>query len=265
MRKSYAERHGLVNNQQANDGKPRKKRELKASIDLVRQEMESLFKQKLITSDKLSEMVNSVFRAACPEYEGCNISVEGQGMITCDIFFTERAGDVSFGDGKIKILRRRDDKTDRSSYSIIEQYNNRNRIARVYELTDEGKDALSEFVSRNFFIGDRLQSNVDWKKCSAEVSESDWLQRSRIYMKVSIDIVRLLQKVYGHYNEDKEEYLYVISPVRPLVSFNTGGGNIYVSKWLFLINQLNNNVLNEVLDESVMRPQNVGSLNIYRG
>lgn len=265
MRKSYRERHGLNGQQTVNDGQPRKKRELLATIDIVQQDMESLFKQKLITSDKLSEMVNAVFRSACPEYEGCNITVEGQGVIACDIFFTERPGDVSFGEGKIKILRRRDDKTDKSSYSIIEQYNNRNRIARVYELTDEGKDALSEFVPRDYFVGDRLQSNVDWKKCSSEVSESDWLQRSRIYLKVQIDIVRLLQKLYGHYNEDKEEFLYLVSPVRPLISFNTGGGNIYVSKWLFLINQLNNNVLNEVLDESGMRPQNVGSLNIYRG
>ena len=182
MARSYAERHGLVNGNGNNTNPNQKPRELTQRINVKPAKMESLCANKLATTADLNQMVYRLFKTSCPEFEGCDIQVGQQG-ITCDIFLSE-VSESLFGEGsKIKLIQRRGTSKKDSSYSEIERYNNRNRRSSIYELTEGGKDALSEFVDYSAYTN-RQQNRVDWKKLVTEVSESDWYGRNRIYVSV---------------------------------------------------------------------------------
>ena len=196
MARSYAERHGLVNGNGNNTNPNQKPRELTQRINVKPAKMESLCANKLATTADLNQMVYRLFKTSCPEFEGCDIQVGQQG-ITCDIFLSE-VSESLFGEGsKIKLIQRRGTSKKDSSYSEIERYNNRNRRSSIYELTEGGKDALSEFVDYSAYTN-RQQNRVDWKKLVTEVSESDWYGRNRIYVKVRISLERVLGKIYAN-------------------------------------------------------------------
>lgn len=266
MAKSYAERHGLVNGGNGGNTNPNQKpRELTQRINVKPAKMESLCANKLATTEDLNQMVYRLFKASCPEFEGCDIQV-GQHGITCDIFLSE-VSDSLFkdGNGKIKLIQRRGTSKKDSSFSEIERYNNRNRRSSVYELTDGGKDALSEFVDYSMYTN-RQQNRVDWKKIVTEVSESDWYGRNRIYVKVRISLERVLAKVYGTKDEATDEkYVYLITPSRPITTYQGMNGNLFTSNWMFTIMQLNHAQLEQAMAKSGFAPNQVGSIHMYRG
>ena len=267
MSKSYAERHGLVNNgaKNGNTINPNQKpRELTQRINVIPAKMESLFASKLMKTEELNQLVYHLFKSSCPEFEGCEIQVTQQGTI-CDIFLNE-VPDVAFKEpGKIRLIQRRGTKKNNGSYSEIERYNNRNRRASVYELTEGGKDALSEFVDYSAYTN-RQQQRVDWKKLVTEVSETDWYGRNKIYVKVRINLERVLGKVYGtNDKESGEKYVYLITPCRPAMTFQGSNGNIITSNWMFTVMQLNNSQLERTMATSGFAPQQSGSIHMYRG
>jgi hypothetical protein len=265
MAKSYAERHGLVGNGNGNNTNPNQKpRELTQRINVKPAKMESLCANKLATTADLNQMVYRLFKTSCPEFEGCDIQVGQQG-ITCDIFLSE-VSDSLFSEGsKIKLIQRRGAKKDSGSFSEIERYNNRNRRSSVYELTEGGKDALSEFVDYSAYTN-RQQNRVDWKKLVTEVSESDWYGRNRIYVKVRISLERVLGKIYGTKDEETDDkFVYLITPSRPITTYQGANGNLFTSSWMFTIMQLNHAQLEEAMAKSGFAPNQVGSIHMYRG
>ena len=264
MARSYAERHGLVNGNGNNTNPNQKPRELTQRINVKPAKMESLCANKLATTADLNQMVYRLFKTSCPEFEGCDIQVGQQG-ITCDIFLSE-VSESLFGEGsKIKLIQRRGTSKKDSSYSEIERYNNRNRRSSICELTEGGKDALSEFVD---YAADtnRQQNRVDWKKLVTEVSESDWYGRNRIYVKVRISLERVLGKIYGTKDEETDDkYVYLITPSRPITTYQGMNGNMFTSNWMFTIMQLNHAQLEQAMTKSGFAPNQVGSIHMYRG
>ena len=182
-----------------------------------------------------------------------------------DIFLSE-VSDSLFSEGsKIKLIQRRGAKKDSGSFSEIERYNNRNRRSSVYELTEGGKDALSEFVDYSAYTN-RQQNRVDWKKLVTEVSESDWYGRNRIYVKVRISLERVLGKIYGTKDEETDDkFVYLITPSRPITTYQGANGNLFTSSWMFTIMQLNHAQLEEAMAKSGFAPNQVGSIHMYRG
>ena len=263
--RSYSERHGKVNPEN-NGGKKQKRRELIASINITPTEMESIMKSKLVTSTQLNGMVYSIFKEHCPEIEGCWVDVGPTG-VSCELYFSfiDKPEEEMAKDGKIKVVQLRgQNKNGNSAYADIERYNNRMKRASVFELTEGGKDTLSEFVSLRYFT-DVNQNRVDWKKVVTEAAESDIYGRTRTYVKVAIDMERVLQKVYGKTSENGEDYLYMINPSRPITTYQGANGNMFTSNWLFSINQMNRKVLSDVMDQSGLQMNTAGSLNMYRG
>lgn len=237
-----------------------------ASINIEPCEMESLVKTKLATTNQLNAMVLNIFKPHCPEIEGCWVDVGNEGT-TCFVYFSfiDRP-EKDLGDkGMFKIVQRRGEKHSDSAYADIERYNNRIRRASMFELTDNGKEVLSEFVARRHFVGDPRRNKINWNKVVTEVADSNIYNASRTYLKVEIDLVRVFQKVYGKTSKDGDDYLYMINPSRPITTYQGSNGNMYTSNWLFTICQMNRKVLNDVMNDSGLTMNTAGGLNMYRG
>ena len=239
---------------------------LTAQINIESCEMESLTKNKLITTRDLGRMVNKVFRTAMPEYEGSRVYPEGYSVVA-DIFFAERTQNTDFSNGKIKVLQRRDvqDKNGkRKASSIIDSYNSRNKTSNAYELTQQGRDALSEFIDPVYFKGNMNDHKIDWKKVTSEMVERvDYFNNSRALFRVKIDLRRLLSKIYGKKN-GKSLLMYDITVCRPLNQMqDPATGNIMSSEYLLNIVQLDKDSLDKALNDAGFSI-NAGSLNINR-
>lgn len=239
---------------------------LTAQINIESCEMESLTKSKLITTRDLGRMVNKVFRTAMPEYEGSRVYPEGYSIVA-DIFFAERPQNTDFSNGKIKVLQRRDaqDKNGkRKASSIIDSYNSRNKTSNAYELTQQGRDALSEFIDPVYFKGNMNDRKIDWKKVTSEMVERvDYFNNSRALFRVKIDLRRLLSKIYGK-KDGKSLLMYDISICRPLNQMqDPATGNIMSSEYLLNIVQLSKDALEKALNDAGFSV-NAGSLNINR-
>ncbi len=263
--KSYAERHGLNKTEEVKAGEKGKPRELKAKIRITPAEMNGVYKTKLMSTNQLNTLVFNIFRDTCPEVEGVWVDVSGAG-VTCDLYISEHPEmDVRAMASAIPLIKRKGDDGARDVMSNIKRFNERRKSSNIYELTDEGKDALSAFISRNNFIGDWKNNNIDWKHVESETCETDIYNRTHRYLKISLDINRVLQAVYGKTSKNGEEYLYCVSPARPLIQQRAQNGNMFVSSWIYSIIQLNHNSLNEIIDESGLGGNTIGSINMYRG
>lgn len=255
--KSYRERHQMNAQQEKKDDVKRDKygfRILKARLDCAPAEFPSTSKTAIMSTNQLSKMVNSLFVSLMPEYEGSRIYLNGF-EITTELFFTLRPKDTDFSNGMIKVLQLRADKVRKNdSTSVIRAYNDRNKIAQAYDMTPEGKDALSEFVPIVYRLGSEKDCNYNWNKCATEISESNRFNGvSQVYLKVKVDINRVLNKLFGRRTKDGESFSYQLSPIRPIQTFRDPiTGNIFTKDWMFAIIQLDEKEFNEVLQSAGM-------------
>lgn len=241
-----------------------KKRELEGTVNIERCEMDGLTKSKLITTKELSNTVNKVFRGTFPEYEGCRIFVNGASVIT-EVFFSERGKDTDYSGGKIQLLVRKDQQAKQKDMAnVIATYNQRNKVATAYDLTQPGKDALSEFVHTEFFTGRWEDQNVNWSRCVSEVAEQEMNGRRRAYIKVTIDLQRVFKKIYMDAADPKADLKFEIGLVRPIITMrDPSTGNLYTKDWLFNIVQLNQRQLESACLEAGIG-MNTGDLGIMR-
>lgn len=240
------------------------RRKLTATVDVTAAEMEGISKSKLITTKDLCKLVNKVFRPTMPEFEGSRIFVNGNEIVT-ELFFMERRN-ASFENGAIKVLQRKSDKAKEESrrgngFGIISNYNNRNKVATAYDLTEFGQDALSEFIdSRNF--KNYNDSIVNWNKCLNEITERNMYGNSNVFVKVTIDIHKILGKIYGTKSANGPVF-YEVGLVRPLMQMRDPSGNIFVRDWMFNIVQLDKGILDKALSDAGIGA-NTGDLGIIR-
>lgn len=261
-----------IQNETSNGGQQQNNSEqqehkLSAKIDIQSIEMEGLTKSKFITSRDLGKMINKAFRVAMPEYEGSRVYPNGYNVVA-DVFFAERSPNTDFSNGKIKVLQRLDQKNKegkRNAVSIITSYNGRNK-SNVYELTQQGRDALSEFIDPMFFKGAVKDGKVEWKKVTSEVTERtgySFQNNERVLYKVQIDVRRLLSKIYGSKN-GKSPLMYDVTICRPLNSTqDPTTGNIFSTEWLLTIVQLDKDALDKALNDAGIASYS-SNLNINR-
>ena len=264
--KSYAERHGKINNANTQGEQTREKKTgPKATIKITPAEMSGVVKTKLVSTNQINQLVFNIFRNTCPEVEGVWIDVNGMG-VTCDVCIAEHQEmNVASMENVIPLIRRKGESKTSGPMSVINRFNARNKSSNFYELTEEGQDALTPFINRSVFIGDFKDNRIDWRRVVSEICETDIYNRTHRYLKVSLDINRVLQAIYGKTSKNGEEYLYCVSPARPLIQQTAQNGNIITSSWIYSITQLNNNTLSEIIAESGIGGSTVGSINMFRG
>lgn len=286
LSRKIIERNRRGGNNSASNGRSKEKdpvrekgedfRKLTASIDVEQQSMDSMLKSKLMPQTKFEEDVNSIFALPFPQYCGCTLVTTPDRKMTLTIYFEDR-NDLVWKESTIKAIKSIYDKDApiNSGLDLIERTNHiyKNR-QRVWELTQEGKDALAPFISREFIKGDPADNNFNWdnSKLSYEVTETNFINGgfNRITTRklaINLDINLVLAKMYGDRNEEGHKYHYMMIPLSPMPAhtYMDANGHQIVQKYLIQILQADEENIKAINNEVYMGiAGNSGSLHINR-
>lgn len=261
---------GNFDKDQKNQGQQAAEKKEPTAIVVEPVEMVGTHKAKFISSDSLQKLVYRLFNSVTPDFEGPRIRVDGgTGEILCDLFFSENPR-ASVGAGQVKAIEPLLNPNGKNRVSsIITTYNQRNSSYRRYELTDEAKEAFAPFIPDNPKYTERYdRSNhvrkINWKNVvSEEQEQSAFGQQAKVYVRIPVDLNKILATIYGKNSEDGK-YIYMVNVNRVLNSYREPGGNLVALSWMFVINQLNETALMEAYREIGGTPvQN--TIGIYRG
>lgn len=286
LSRKIIERNRRGGNNSASNGRSKEKdpvrekgeefRKLTASIDVEQQSMDSMLKSKLMPQTKFEEDVNSIFALPFPQYCGCTLVTTPDRKMTLTIYFEDR-NDLVWKESTIKAIKSIYDKDApiNSGLDLIERTNHiyKNR-QRVWELTQEGKDALAPFISREFIKGDPADNNFNWDngRLSYEVTETNFINGgfNRITTRklaINLDINLVLAKMYGNRNEEGHKYHYMMIPLSPMPAhtYMDANGHQIIQKYLIQILQADEENIKAINNEVYMGiAGNSGSLHINR-
>ena len=286
LSRKIIERNRRGGNNSASNGRSKEKdpvrekgedfRKLTASIDVEQQSMDSMLKSKLMPQTKFEEDVNSIFALPFPQYCGCTLVTTPDRKMTLTIYFEDR-NDLVWKESTIKAIKSIYDKDApiNSGLDLIERTNHiyKNR-QRVWELTQEGKDALPPFISREFIKGDPADNNFNWDngRLSYEVTETNFINGgfNRITTRklaINLDINLVLAKMYGNRNEEGHKYHYMMIPLSPMPAhtYMDANGHQIIQKYLIQILQADEENIKAINNEVYMGiAGNSGSLHINR-
>lgn len=286
LSRKIIERNRRGGNNSASNGRSKEKdpvrekgedfRKLTASIDVEQQSMDSMLKSKLMPQTKFEEDVNSIFALPFPQYCGCTLVTTPDRKMTLTIYFEDR-NDLVWKESTIKAIKSIYDKDApiNSGLDLIERTNHiyKNR-QRVWELTQEGKDALAPFISREFIKGDPADNNFNWDngRLAYEVTETNFINGgfNRITTRklaINLDINLVLAKMYGNRNKEGHKYHYMMIPLSPMPAhtYMDANGHQIVQKYLIQILQADEENIKAINNEVYMGiAGNSGSLHINR-
>lgn len=192
-----------------------------ASIDIEQMEFGGTLKTELTTTLDLANLVNSIFKPIFHDYVGCVILPNQFGQsLELSLFFKDKGVPTN---GSVKNLVNAVDANTRGASPMdrIRNMNIRNSN-KVYSLTDETKEALSEFIFS------RPGQNINWNQLVYEVAEQSF-NGHQIYVKVcGLDLLKILRKVYGKRNNGSYND-YSINIIKPLMQVSNMDSNYLVS------------------------------------
>lgn len=249
-------------------------RELTATVNIATSDMNSTYSAKLATTEELAKLINNLFKPVFPQWYGCRVFVDN-GRVRIQLYFADNVG-AQYPEGTIKVLepiQANNRNIDRTGIGLVQAMNSRGQYATVYKLTQEGKDALGEFVYENSangksnYIGDYRDRNYNWnnKQICCETIDRDIANRTTICVMIEIDPLRLCKKLYGAEKEPGINWVYDVHPIRPIPGSEVFSGNMAIgsSKWLLDIKQIDPQDISDAM-ANVTGYLAVGSLGIYR-
>lgn len=187
-----------------------------ARIEIEPIPFDGLLKSKIISTIDLSKLVNSVFKNALADYEGCIILPMQNGQFDCTLYFKDHGGPVRGGDQIKNLISVSGQNRVGSAVDKITAFNNRTSN-KLYSLSEETKQILSEFINI------KKNQKINWNQLVFEQAEQAY-NATIVYVKVcGIDIVRILKKIYGG-KVDGDRRDYNITLMRP-----TGLNNYLIS------------------------------------
>lgn len=190
-------------------------------LDVEPMEFDGLLKAKMTTTVALAKSVNRLFRPALSDYEGCIILPNQFGQLELTLWFKDKGNPID-GSAKALMPTNQINRQQSSVNDKIRAMNARNR-QKSYELTQDAKDVLGEF------IWVKQGHNIDWNQHVLEQTQQN-LGNYTIYVKiVGIDILRILRKIYGK-KKDNSIVEYNISIIRPVgVDFGYNSQNFLIN------------------------------------
>lgn len=205
------------------------------------QPFDGLLKSKITTTFDLSQVVNKLFRPVFSDYEGCTILPDQFGTFQLTLFFKDKGAAEN---GKIKNIQSIIQPTEKSNVMARIHNLNRANSASKFELTDETKEALDEFIRHP------SNQNIDWKRFTVETTERTYTGGYNIYIKVlNVDLYKILRKIYGG-KIDGNYMEYQISMIRPTMQLSNGTNTNY----LINISQLDTKMVENLYTEMGMIP-----------
>lgn len=178
-----------------------------ARLEIESIPFDGLLKSKIISTIDLAKLVNSVFRNALADYEGCIILPTQTGQFDCTLYFKDHGPIRDTAQVKNLISITGPNKS-ASPVDRIAAFNNRT-ANKLYMLSEETKQILSEFVIT------RKNQQINWNQLVFEQAEQAW-NANIVYVKVcGIDIVKILKKIYGG-KVDGDRRDYNVTLMRPV-------------------------------------------------
>lgn len=218
------------------------------------EEFDGLIKSKIITSIELAKKINSLFRPTFSDFEGCTLMPDQSGMFQVSLYFKDKGNP---GPAQIKnissIMVNTNGKSD-----VMARITNMNRInsSKKYDLTEQTKQALTEFMFNG--VINYNKNSVNWGQCVTEASENAYNGYSIFVRVANLDIMKIIKKIYGNkINGSNVEYqMSIIRPTNGQI--NTPNANFLIN-----ISQLNTKQVEKLCYEIGMVPVQ-GNLPIIR-
>lgn len=223
----------------------------KTTINIEPIEFDGLLASKLTTTVELSRLINSMFRPIFRDYEGCVIQLDPQGIFQLMLYFSVPTPGAAIADsGRIAnvepIVKPVTDAND--AMARIRNINNINS-ARKNELTQDTKDALSEFM----YGYSEANPKINWNQLVTEITDRATFNGYTIHVAVKgLDLLRVIRKIYGN-KKDGNYVEYRVTCNRPLNNTN----------YLIFIEQVDTKMVEKMCHEAGMIPT-TGSLQMVR-
>ena len=206
-------------------------------------EFDAALLTKLTTTNDLCNMVNEFFGQAITDYEGCIIEPTQNPMapFSLKVYF-KRPTNMQSVEGKLDVLEIISQARPESAFDRMMNFNIAQRN-KIYNLTEDGKEVLSDFIS--LAPG---QKKVDWNKVSYEFTDASVPGRGSIpYMGVYLDLLKFIKYLYGAKCE--EGYCeYQVINVRPLGN-GLANNNTMIPNYLVAILRLNSDNVKTVANK----------------
>lgn len=161
--------------------------------------------EKITTTQHIARLLNERLKPAFQDYRGCFIEPAQNGGISVSLFFNQLSVDkidksddaVAVAFMPIEALRTVGTNIAERNRALSNELNN----GRKYRISQDAKDALGDFISAN-------PNKINWNNISGEqFQRQGWTQDGYCYIK-GIDIVRVLEIIYGSRDKDTKSRIY---------------------------------------------------------
>lgn len=237
-------KRGANNYAQQNNQQPVEQKE-PLRIKVKPEEFESVSRGKLITVTKLAGKINQIFKPVLEGYEGCTVMPNqfGQQIEVCLYFKDVPAHNT----GKKLVCLESVLNTGRN-LTAAQRIMNMNTAIRnkKYQLTEQAKEVLTPFIK-----GTGKNGAIKWNEIVQEETSQDYSSYGRysIYVKVPVDITKILRTIWGKRKGDST-YEYMVNIVKPLSTSIDG----MATDWLLSIQQLDVKEIEKVANEVGLVP-----------
>lgn len=185
------------------------------------------------------EIINPMFNATFKDYKGCMINVNGIGKCTVDLYFVK--GKVS--DAEYEALENIGVKKGTDTLSRIQRVNQLSSRNKIYQLTDNAKELLYDFM-----INKNKKGEVNWNQSYVEIEGvTETGIRQATGKVIGLDLNLILREAYGFRNEQGNTTYFNVTPLRRLIPFNQMPGAPLTNDWLLRVECLDANATEDTL------------------
>lgn len=167
------------------------------------------------------------------------INVEPTGRVSVDLFFVK--GLVS--DGKFEAIESIATKKGTDTLSRIQHVSQMSNRNKIYQLTAEAKEMLSELA-----LNKNKNGEVNWNQSYVEIeglTETGVRQATGKVLRLDLNLI--LRKYYGYKAEDGSRQFFNVVPLRRLIPVNAMPGAPVSNDWLLRVECLNEKATEDTL------------------
>lgn len=186
----------MNNNQNNNDKKAEKLRiTIKDCASFV--DEAEMFKRHMTSREFCEKIVNPIFKGTFKDFDGsyCTLINTNQGpKMFVDLHFS-KSNQVSNAAYDALIPKAVAVKNNGDTFSRVLALSSRLDVSRIYNLTDEAKELLSDFIP-----GEKDPKKIKWKERMVETSGQNWRGVNSANVRITnLDPLVMMRAYYGKY------------------------------------------------------------------
>ena len=189
------------------------------------EKFEKLASTSLETTQRLAKRINKLFQTAFADFYGSTIyCMSGNGntapnqQFMVELHFKPMtAGSIPASDGRVRAFQPIDERADATDLvGNLKRLRGTYSSSARFQMTNDAAEILSEFVMPGITVDPFKPETFNGIK--AEYVDNVQFGQAPVMVKVgSIDLVRLIRKIYGDKNQDGKRVDYGIIPYGPVV------------------------------------------------